>query len=386
MSAAGEGGYGWMERAAKPAALLVLVVATLALAAQFSQPYPVDFVSFWAAGNLALDGNPAGAYDYDLHRAAESQAVAMRGGMPFPYPPPFLLLAAPFGLLPYAPALLAWVVASFAFYLLCVRALFPRAAWLAAAFPPVMTNAIIGQNGFLTCGLLAAGLALLPKRPWAGGAVLGLLILKPQLGLALPFVLLAGREWRAFAGAAASALGLLLAGAALFGAQAYLAWLGQAPLYAAIVTDGLTRWSEMASVYASLRLAGLGDQPALALHLCVAAAAIAIACAIWRRTAELGPRAASLAGATMLASPYLYGYDTILLVLPFLWLAGSARDRLPLLSIWAISLAAFLQIWGGALPVNVAPLAAILLLALVWRRGPGGGTGPELSVAGIASR
>lgn len=368
MFARDESGYGWLARAAKPAALVFLVVVTLALAAQFAAPYPVDFVSYWAAGGLALDGNPAGAYDLAAHRAAEAQGVAMRGNMPFPYPPPFLFVAAPFSPLPYALALLAWVAVTFACYLYCIRTLAPGAGWLAAAFPPVMTNAIIGQNGLFTCGILAAGLALLPKRPWLGGLVLGMLILKPQLGLALPLVLLAGREWRAFAGAAAGALGLLLAGALVFGIQPYFAWLGQAPLYAAIVTQGLTRWGEMASVYATLRLAGLGDPAALVLHILVAATAVAIACAVWRRTTELGARAGSLAAATVLASPYLYGYDTILLVLPFLWLAGSARDRLALVLVWAISLAAFLQIWAAGLSVNVVPLAGILLLGLVCRR------------------
>lgn len=368
MLAADDGGYGWLGRAAKPIALAFLVVVTLALAAQFTAPYPVDFVSYWAAGHLALDGNPAGAYDYALHRAVEAQGVAMRGGMPFPYPPPFLAVVAPFSLLPYAPALVAWVAASFGIYLFCIRRLAPRAGWLAAAFPPVMTNAIIGQNGFLTCGLLAAGMALLPRRPWLAGIVLGLLVVKPQLGLALPFVLIAGREWRAFAGAAIGSAGLLLAGVALFGVQAYLACFAQLPLYAAVATEGLTRWSEMASVYAAARLAGLGHLAGLALHLLVAVTAIGIACAIWRRSAETGARAASLAAATALASPYFYGYDTILLVIPFLWLAGSARDRVALALAWAISLAAFLQIWSGDLPVNVAPLAAILLLGLVCRR------------------
>ena len=362
----------------KPAALVFLVVVTLALAAQFAAPYPVDFISYWAAGNLALDGNPAGAYDLELHRAVEEQAVAMRGGMPFPYPPPFLIVAAPFALLPYAWALLAWVAVTFAGYVIAIQLLAPRAGWLPAAFPPVMTNAIIGQNGFLTCGIMAAGLALLPKRPWLSGVVLGLLILKPQLGLALPFVLVAGREWRAFAGAAVGACGLLLAGAALFGVQPYLAWLGQAPLYAAIVTEGLTRWAEMASVYASLRLAGFAHATGLAVHLVVAAAAIGTACAIWWRTAEIGPRAASLAAATALASPYFYGYDSILLVIPFIWLAESARDRIPLAFAWALSLAAFLQIWAGDLPVNVTPLAALIMLALVSRRvfQPGGDAQP----------
>jgi len=209
-----------------------------------------------------------------------------------------------------------------------------------------------------------------------------MLILKPQLGLALPLVLLAGREWRAFAGAAAGALGLLLAGALAFGIQPYLAWLGQAPLYAGIASQGLTRWSEMASVYATLRLAGFGDPAALVLHIVVAATAIAAACAVWRRTSDPGARAGSLAAATVLASPYLYGYDTILLVLPFLWLAGSPRDRLALGLVWSISLAAFLQIWAVGLSVNAAPLAGILLLGLVCRRVWGG---KELAPAALAT-
>jgi hypothetical protein len=211
-------------------------------------------------------------------------------------------------------------------------------------------------------------MALLPKRPLVAGATFGLLALKPQLGLALPFVLVAGREWRAIAGAAASSLGLMLAGAVLFGSDSYRAWLGQAPLYAEIASSGLTGWNEMASVYAALRLAGLGNIPAFAVHLLVAAAAIAAACAVWRKTTAVGPRAASLAAATALASPYLYGYDTILLILPFLWLAESARARPLLAVVWMLSLLSFLQIWMPGLAINPAPFASILLLAMVYRR------------------
>ncbi|MDQ8754884.1 glycosyltransferase family 87 protein [Sphingosinicella sp. LHD-64] len=360
--------YGRFARAVKPVVLLFLFVATLALATQVTNPYPSDFVSFWAAGILALDGNPAAAYDVAVHRAVEEQGVAMRGDMPFPYPPPFLILAAPFSLLPYVPALLCWVVATLTFYLLCLRTLAPRAGLAAAAFPPVLTNAIIGQVGFILCGLLAAGLALLPKRPLIGGALLGILILKPQLGLVLPFALLAAREWRAIAGAAMSTMGVLLIGVVLFGMGSYEAWIAQAPLYASIATEGLTGWNKMASVYAALRLAGTAHMVALVAHFLVAVVVTLAACAVWRRTTDLGPRAASLAAATALASPYLYSYDAIILVIPFLWLAETARDRPLLVPIWIIALMAFLQNWTGDLPVNVAPLAALGLFALVCRR------------------
>ena len=68
------------------------------------------------------------------------------------------------------------------------------------AMPPVLINAITGQAGFLIAALFIGGMALLPKRPLLGGMLLGLMVIKPQLGLVLPFALAAGREWRAFAG------------------------------------------------------------------------------------------------------------------------------------------------------------------------------------------
>lgn len=364
--------HGWIGRAAKFAAYAFLLVATLALAANFASPYPMDFISYWAAGVLVLDGNPLGSYDIALHREIELRAAHVEGAMPFPYPPPFLLVVAPFGLLPFATAALCWVAITFLFYILCMRAFAPRAGWVAAAYPPVLTTAVIGQNAFLLGGLMAGGLALLARRPFLAGIVLGGLVVKPQLGVVLPFVLLAAREWRAIAGAALSSMGLLALGAAAFGIHAYAAWLEQAPTFAAVMTENLSGWHKMASVYAALRLAGAGHALALSLHIAVAVGAVGAACLVWHRVRDIGARAGSLAAATALISPYLYGYDTLILVLPFIWLAQFPRDRAALAAIWLISLAGFLQNWVAALPVNPTPLAAIWLLLLVYRRATGG--------------
>lgn len=369
MRSPGEGTYRaariWVTKAA---ALAFLFVAALALSTNFVSAYSMDFVSYWAAGKLTLAGAPEASYNLHLHRAVELEAVRLTGRLPFPYAPPYLLLVAPFGLLPYPAAAVAWLGSTFALYLYAIRRLAPTGGWIAAAFPPVLTNAIIGQNGFLTCGLLAGGMALLAKRPFLGGMVLGALILKPQLGLLLPLVLVAGRERRAFAGAAVSSLGLLLIGAALFGVDAYRAWLDQAPVYASIVTEGLSGWHRMASVYAAVRMAGLEHFPALTIHVSVAAVAAAAACLVWRHGASLHARAASLAAATALASPYFYGYDTLILILPFVWLAGEARDRPWLVPVWCLSLGGLLLNWSGGQALNLAPLTAMILLALVCRR------------------
>ena len=73
--------------------------------------------------------------------------------MPFPYPPAYLALVAPFGLLPFPLAMAIWIACTFAFYLWAARRLIPRSGWLAAAFPAVYANATDGQNAFLTVGL-----------------------------------------------------------------------------------------------------------------------------------------------------------------------------------------------------------------------------------------
>jgi len=223
-------------------------------------------------------------------------------------------------------------------------------------------------------------MTLLPKRPLAAGLLLGLLVVKPQLGLVLPFALVAGREWRAIAGAAASSIGLVLISIAIFGWASYRAWLGNAGLIASIASEGLAGWHRMASVYGALRLAGLGSGAAWAIHAVVALAAAAAACLVWHRKADPGARAGALAAATALASPYLFVYDTLILVVPFLWLIGQGRNWLLLGLVWAILFLALTQVAGWSGGPNLMPLAPIVLLGLILRetlQPRGGVLGPD---------
>ena len=356
-----------VRAAALAIALAFLFVAVVAIVSNLRQPYQTDFLSYWSAARLTLAGNPAGAYDVAAHGAVERSVVALRGALPFANPPPFLLLIAPFGLIPYAAAATAWIVATAAAYGLAARRFAPGSLWLAFAFPPVLVNAITGQSGFLTAALFLGGLALLRTRPFAAGLLLGCLIVKPQLALVLPLVLLAGREWRAIAGAAASSLGLALAGLALYGWATYAAWLGNAPLFASVLTEGRSGWDEMASAYAALRLAGLGNAAAWTFHLLVAGAAAVAACLVWRRDVEPGARAAILAAAAVLASPYLYVYDALLLVAPLLWLRSRGTNAAVLAALWCLPFVSLAAIAGVALPINPMPLVAAALIVLILR-------------------
>ena len=364
-------------------ALLFLFIGVIALVTILADPYQMDFVSYWAGARLAVAGDPAGAYDLALHRSVELGAVSLNGALPFAYPPCFLLLLAPFGLLPYPVAAFDWVLLGFAAYCIALRRWAPAQPWLALSFPPLMVNVVTGQAGFLVAALLIGGMILLPKRPLAAGLLLGLLVVKPQLGLILPVVLLAGREWRAIAGAAASSIGLLALGLLVFGLAPYLAWLGNAGLATAIAGEGLAGWHRMGSPYGALRAAGLASEAALALHALVALAAAAAACLVWRGKAGLEARAGALAAATALASPYLFVYDLLILVVPFLWLVGRGRHLLLLLLAWAILFLALVQVAGWSGGPNLMPLAPIILLALILveTRQPPAGLGSRASAS-----
>jgi len=354
------------KRVGTAMAVLVILVAIAEFFWNASNPTDRDFISFWGAAQLALSGDPAAAYDQArLHEVQSAVVTFVNGdGMPFPYPPAFLLLVAPFGLLPFAVSLAVWSAATFAVFFVLIRRMFPQSGWLAAAFPPVFINAAIGQNAFVTAALFAGGMLFLQRRPFAAGLLLGCLVIKPQLGLLLPVALLAARQWRAIAGAATSSLGLLAVGAAVFGVAATEAWLAQMPLYVNIGRDGLVGWHKMASVYAALRQAGAGLELAFGLHMLVAAAAAMLVWRVWRSDEDVTAKAGILAAATLLASPYVFPYDAVLLVVAFFWLAQRGSPALPLAILWCLPLLTIAQIASVHGPVNFTPLVPMGLLIL----------------------
>src|SRR3954454_8456898 len=167
---------------------------------------PTDFVNVWSAGKLALEGHPALAYDWDIQKGVQLDLLGQSfvGHFAWHYPPPFLFVASFLAQFPYAVAFIGWVSVSLVPYLVTMRAIVGRRfGWLlAAAFPVVLTNALVGQNGFLTAALVGGMLVLLPTRPVLSGVCLGLLSYKPQYGLLFPLVLIAASQWTTFMTAA----------------------------------------------------------------------------------------------------------------------------------------------------------------------------------------
>jgi hypothetical protein len=364
------------------AALVVLAACVAEVVANALHPIPRDFMSFWGAAQLTLAGHPAAAYDSSALHAVQ-KAVADFGTsqaeMPFPYPPAYLALVTPFGLLPFALSMAIWTACTFAFYIWAARTLIPRAGWLPAAFPAVYANATDGQNAFLTGGILMSGLALAPGRPLLAGLVLGCLIIKPQLALLLPVAFVAARSWRVIGGAAISSTAILVGGALLFGLSTSEAWLHRLPLYATITRDGLVGWSKLSSVYAAARAWGVEPQAAMAIHAAAALAAAVAVWRVWRSTAAEDPmRVAILCAASALASPYLFFYDGVILVPAFLILATHVRRPVLLFVLWCLPLLQIVQIGVRDFGINLNAVLAVTLTMILfhqWKSSAAASTG-----------
>jgi hypothetical protein len=333
-----------------------------------------DFVNVWAAGRLVLDGHPAAAYDWAAHRHMQEVAVgyAFDGQYRWHYPPPFLFAAALAAMLPFVPAGLAWLAATGAAYAAAIRGIFgERAGWLLAlGFPGAIWNVSAGQNGFLTTALIGGALGLLERHPALAGCCLGLLTYKPQFGVLFPLVLVATGRWRAFAAAAAIALGLAVLSWLAFGSGP---WLAMAQTVAQanqlVLTDGGVGWNKLQSVFALVR--GLGGGESLAWTI-QGAVAIAIAVALvflWRSQAPFDLKAAALAVGAVLVTPYVFAYDLVALAVPvaFLLRFGLARGFLRFEGI-ALAAAGALLLSYIVATTQVGLAASLIVALLIARR------------------
>lgn len=349
---------GWPLTVGTAFALLFFAFGLWVLWLNVTDPQVPDFAIFWAAGRLALGGNPASAYDLAALHGVDP-GISLSNWLPFAYPPPFLLVLVAVAALQYSVAFTAWLIATAGLYLYAATR-FVR--WQFALLnPPLLINSMIGQSGFLTSGIFVAGLSLISRRPFAAGLVLGALVVKPQLALLLPVAMLAGREWRVIAGAIVSVTLLLGAALVAFGPGAFAGFFSAIPHYTDRLQASGWPWNELASPFALARFAGLAQTPALVLHAAIAAAATLItARAWWLRSDERIP---ILAAATLLIPPYVFTYDALLLIVPAAWLIRERRFA-TVAVLWFLVLSPLLTYFTLWVWPNLISLASLLCL---WR-------------------
>ncbi len=295
-----------------------------------SVPFGGDYISFYAASKLALSGHAADAWHPAIHKAAENAVFDNRlhDYWAFFYPPAYMVICVPLGLLSYGWSVLiamsATTMAMLKWLHVWLRQMRPDASglWLPLiAFPGVWMNIACGQNAALTTALMAGGCLLLQRAPVISGLVFGLLVIKPQLALAIPFILAADGRWRTFFATAFSAVTLSAIAFFVVGQTGYAAFFANSHLAREALEKGLVDTSAIQSAFAGLKLLGLPNGLAYAGHALVALAVLGWSVHIIRRyrpdAVALG---ALLASATLLLSPFLLNYDLMMIALPLGWL------------------------------------------------------------------
>ena len=340
------------------------------------KPLGTDFISFYAASALARH-DPASAYLPALHGAAQAAALpAMRYGYTtFLYPPPFLLLCLALSTLPYLAALGVWLGASLAALAVPVRRLLPKSFGMLpfVAFPGLLVNAGHGQNGCITGALFAGYMVVGERFPFLGGALLGALVIKPQLALAVPVALFAARRWRAIAGAAASSIGLCLLSLLVLGPQAWRGFLASGGAARTMLEQGQNGFPKLQSTFAALRLAGAGIDTAWAAQATIAIAVIGVLIWTARRRPGTAAEGAAMAVAALLVSPWSFDYDLALLAGPLAWVAAIATrtgfrpwEKIVLLTAYCLPL--FSRAVADNTDIALGPLVLLALFWVVQRR------------------
>ena len=186
-----------LGRFAAGVAAMVALAWIAGLWKELSQPIydgkalDVDFAVFWGAARLALAEGPLAPFDVDALNAARALPPTVETfPMLWLYPPGWLAVLLPFGLLGFFWAWLAFAGGSFALFAAATRgpARVLSGLWpLMLAAPAVLLTLALGQTSLIFAGLLVLALeAIRRDQPVLAGLAIALMTLKPQLGAGHP--------------------------------------------------------------------------------------------------------------------------------------------------------------------------------------------------------
>ncbi len=276
-----------------------------------------DFLTFYAASTFVREGAAAAVFDQTRFFALQQSFSGIAEYFPWAYPPLFLLVVAPLSALPYMPALAAWLGLTSLSFGLIVRKLSGLALPVVLILPPLVQNAIDGQNGALTAMLFAGGLAALAaRRPILSGVLLGCLAYKPQVFALVPIGLVAARQWKALVAACAASVLLALATLAIFGVDIWFKFAAHLADHMNWALNGRLPGNRFPTTFMFIyKLTGSAN-PAKIAQLVSSLFACGFVYWVWRKTEAILPRALAFCVAMPLATPFMLEYDLAIWSLP----------------------------------------------------------------------
>ena len=322
-----------------------------------------DLNLVYIGARIGLEHGWSHIYSLNLQHQLFSE---MRPGTPFGdgerflSPPPAAWLVAPLTLVGPQAAFFVWLFLSLAALAAawCLAAPgtgWARVLWLvgAAAWYPVLYSLSLGQPVILVLlGVIACWRLSESGRPLLAGAALGLMVLKPQVAIAVPLVLLIAGRWRIVAGWAAVTGALALVSLLMVGVQGvddYRSLLAEAQT---VVNNRFFTWAY---------LVGPGPISYVVQAIVIA---LGIAAAYFNRRASLARLVAIGLVVTMLSATYWHLQDFAILV-GAAWLF--VRDQPPTWQrAWLVGVALTGELaWPlGPLPVLIAVTGWFAILAI----------------------
>jgi hypothetical protein len=325
-----------------------------------------DFTFYFAAARLGLAHGWSHLYDLKLQQEqldAIGSRITVAQLARYVSPPPLAWLTVPLTLLPYRVAYWVWSAILLAALGVVWQLAAPgqgraRILFLIAAvgWLPLIYGLQLGQPALLVAAAVAAAYALLRgKSEWAAGAVLGLLVLKPQLALLVPAALLVTGRWRAFAASAVALAVLGVASAIALGPRGIADYQG--------ILSFATTVPENQSQTLAPWIHNL--EATRVVQAVIAVWAIALAYRLRARGLETTLAIALVGG--LAASPYVHYDDLTMLGLAILLFMRGPCPRGTYVYAFALFIAAEgFPAWGAG-PVLAGELGALLLLSFTGR-------------------
>lgn len=285
-----------------------------------------DFVNYWFSGRLVLTGEYIDLFsqpDYQkkLQGAFNLGVLELRS---WSYPPHFLLVTTPLGLLPY--------LAAYGIYQLMSLALFSYSIRMAILNSEISlnrdTNLIIiifafflspfvilqiaaGQNGLFFGSIMIIALAARNTNKILAGIALGLLTMKPQLGLLFPVLLLIERNFCVIFLAIISTLFLIGVSVLFFGLESWELFLTETVSYQQLVTH---KWEGlflrmMPNWFGSLRAMDIVSTQAFQIHFIIVFGVFCLTIYGFLKSEKALFSSVLLCAATFVLLPYAFTYD-----------------------------------------------------------------------------
>ena len=357
--------WGWLRAAVLFAGIVYLVMAGWDQSEKILayQPLGIDFLPMWAAAHEAFI-HPHRIYDFvgltEFQRPLLANFVGLR---PFVYPPPALLLFAPFGLAPFAIANAVWTTAGLVLILatMSTQLKTPRMLVLLAMVlsPASVLVLITGQVTFLLATLAVIGLLSLKQRPVLAGVLFGLAAaIKPPSLILLPVALLAEKQWRAMAAAAITAGAAALLSGLVLGFHTWLDWFSAVQRFQTMVMAAPGFQRGMITPTALGITLRLDPAALITWRLGFAVGALVMVWNVFRKTEDPARRLTALLGGCLFITPYAMHYDAALLAPA----AALMLTNRPSPGAWIAALGAGALLCCAAIPyIGAAAVTAFVL-------------------------